>query len=382
MGAPVAAGVGEAGVAYGRGMEPHQLSKVDARRIALRAQLLDEPRPTDLLEVVRHLALVQVNPTRPIAPSADLLLWSRLGSSYSPDELTKLVDDGSLIEYKMTVRPSEYISLIRADMADWPGRGQLPEWQYDNVDWVRANDACRRDILERLRQDGPLPARELPDTCAVPWKSSGWTNHKNVLRLLEFMVYRGEVATVGREGGERMWDLAERVYPDDPIVPSEEAKRIRDEQRLRSLGIARAKGPVCGVEPSDAGDAGEPAVVEGVRGQWRVDPTLLDQPFTGRAALLSPFDRVISDRKRMLDLFEFDYQLEMFKPAAHRRWGYYALPVLYGDRLVGKLDATANHDAGTLDIHALYEDAPFTKRMRSAVDEEIDDLAHWLDLRT
>ncbi|MEJ7628084.1 MAG: crosslink repair DNA glycosylase YcaQ family protein [Nocardioidaceae bacterium] len=363
-------------------MEPHQLSKVDARRIALRAQLLDEPRPTDLLEVVRHLALVQVNPTRPIAPSADLLLWSRLGSSYSPDELTKLVDDGSLIEYKMTVRPSEYISLIRADMADWPGRGQLPEWQYDNADWVRANDACRRDILERLRQDGPLPARELPDTCAVPWKSSGWTNHKNVLRLLEFMVYRGEVATVGREGGERMWDLAERVYPDDPIVPSEEAKRIRDEQRLRSLGIARAKGPVCGVEPSDAGDAGEPAVVEGVRGQWRVDPTLLDEPFTGRAALLSPFDRVISDRKRMLDLFEFDYQLEMFKPAAHRRWGYYALPVLYGDRLVGKLDATANHDAGTLDIHALYEDAPFTKRMRSAVDEEIDDLAHWLDLRT
>ncbi len=349
--------------------------------MAVQAQLLDEPRPTDVLEVVRHLSLVQINPTRPVAPSADLLLWSRLGSSYSPEELVKLVDDGLLIDYKMTVRPSEYISLIRADMADWPGRGPLREWQEDNREWVGANDACRRDILERLRQDGPLPMRELPDTCVVPWRSTGWTNDKNVLRLLEFMVARGEVATVGREGGERMWDLAERVYPDDPIVPSDEAKQIRDEHRLRSLGIARAKGPICGVEPSDAGDAGEPAVVEGVRGQWRVDPTLLGEPFNGRAALLSPFDRIISDRKRMLDLFEFDYQLEMFKPVAQRKWGYYALPILYGDRFVGKLDASAHHEAGTLEVHALYEDVPFTKPMRSAVDKEISELAAWLDLR-
>lgn len=360
-------------------VEAHQLSKADARRIAIQAQLLDEPRPTDLLEVVRHLTLVQLNPTSAIAPSADLLLWSRLGSSYSPDDLTRLVDDGLLIEYKMTVRPSEYASLIRADMADWPGRGELREWQYDNADWVKANDACRRDILERLRQDGPLPARELPDTCAVPWRSTGWTNNKNVLRLLEFMVYRGEVATVGREGTERMWDLAERVYPDEPGVPAGEAKRIRDE-RLRSLGIARAKGPLCGVEPSDAGDAGEPAVVDGVRGQWRVDPALLGTPLGGRAALLSPFDRVISDRKRMLDLFDFDYLLEMFKPAAQRRWGYYALPILYGDQFVGKLDATADHSTGTFDIHALHEDVPFTRAIRRAVDQEIDGLADWLDL--
>lgn len=361
-------------------MEVHELSKADARRVAIQAQLLDEPRPTDLLGVVRHLALVQLNPTSAIAPSADLLLWSRLGSSYSPDDLTRLVDDGLLVEYKMTVRPREYISLVRADMADWPGRGELREWQYDNADWVQANNACRLDILERLRQDGPLAVRELPDTCVVPWRSTGWTNNKNVLRLLEFMVYRGEVATVGREGTERMWDLAERVYPDDPIVPVDEAKRIRDEQRLRSLGIARAKGPICGVEASDAGDAGEPAVVEGVRGQWRVDPSLFGRPFTGRAALLSPFDRIISDRKRMLDLFEFDYLLEMFKPAAQRKWGYYALPILYGDRFVGKLDATANHDLGVLEIHALHEDTPFTKRMRSAVDQEIEALGDWLDL--
>ena len=91
----------------------------------------------------------------------------------------------------------------------------------------------------------------------------------------------------------------------------------------------------------DVGEAGEPAVVEGVPGQWRVDPAQLGQPFTGRAALLSPFDRLVADRKRLDELFEFDYILEMYKPAAARIWGYYALPILYGDRMVGKLDAKA-----------------------------------------
>ncbi len=87
-------------------------------------------------------------------------------------------------------------------------------------------------------------------------------------------------------------------------------------------------------------------MVEGVNGTWRVDPSLLGQPFSGRAALLSPFDRLIHDRKRTVELFEFDYRLEMYKPAAKRRWRYFALPILYGDRLVGKLDATADRNAG------------------------------------
>jgi len=113
---------------------------------------------------------------------------------------------------------------------------------------------------------------------------------------------------------------------------------------------------------------------------WRVDPAQLGQPFAGRAALLSPFDRLIADRKRMSELFEFDYVLEMYKPAAARRWGYYALPILYGDRLVGKLDARADFQAGALHVLAIHGDVPFTKAMTSAVDREITDLARWLDL--
>jgi hypothetical protein len=160
----------------------------------------------------------------------------------------------------------------------------------------------------------------------------------------------------------------------------DEALRIRNERRLRALGIARSRGPECPVEPLDVGEAGEPAVVEGVRGTWRVDPSLLGQPFSGRAALLSPFDRLLHDRKRTVELFEFDYQLEIYKPAAKRRWGYFALPILYGDRLAGKLDAAADRGAGVLRVHAIHQDDPFTKTMTAAIGREIKDLAHWLEL--
>ena len=256
-----------------------------------------------------QLSLLQVDPTAAIAPSADLAAWSRLGSSYSPAELDTALADRTLLELRAMIRPSEDLALYRADMADWEWaeRGELPGWRASQRDWVRANDACRLDILDRLGSSGPLPSRDLPDTCKVPWRSTGWTNNRNVTQLLEFMVLRGEVAIAGRRGGDRLWDLATRVYPDDPVVPRDEALRIRNQRRLRALGIARARGPECPVEPVDVGEAGEPAVVEGVKGRWRVDPSLLGQPFSERAALLSPFDRLLHDRRRTVELFEFDY---------------------------------------------------------------------------
>jgi uncharacterized protein len=360
----------------------HKLSRTDARRIAVRAQLLDGVRPTSLLDVVRQLTMLQVSSTAAVAPSADLVVWSRLGSAYSPVELEGALAGRALVELRGMIRPSEDVALYRADMARWDSAriGELPGWRSSQRDWVRANDACRRDILDRLATSGPLRARDIPDTCEVPWRSTGWNNNRNVTLLLGFMEQRGEVAVAGRRNGDRVWDLAERVYPDDPVVPADEAARTRDELRLRALGIARAGGPECAVEPQDGGGAGEPAVVEGVKGTWRVDPSQLGQPFSGRAALLSPLDRLVYDRKRTMELFEFDYQLEMYKPAAKRRWGYFALPILYGDRLVGKLDATADRPAGVLRVHAVHQDVAFDRVMTAAVDEQIEDLAHWLGL--
>ena len=118
-------------------------------------------------------------------------------------------------------------------------------------------------------------------------------------------------------------------------------------------------------------------------GGWRVDPAALDavrSGFTGRTALLSPFDRLVYDRVRAQQLFDFDYTLEMYKPAAKRRWGYFALPILHGDRLVGKLDAGADRKSGVLRVHAIHEDAPFTRATAADVDAEIDALGAWLGL--
>jgi uncharacterized protein len=203
-------------------------------------------------------------------------------------------------------------------------------------------------------------------------------------------VSRGEIAVAGRKGRERLWDLAERVYPDHPVIPAAEAGVERDRRRLAALGIARPTGPEVPMEPAIVGQAGEPATVKGVNGAWRVDPAYLDGntgldgstggAFAGRAALLSPFDRLVHDRGRALDIFEYEYQLEMYKPAAKRRWGYYALPILFGDRLVGKLDAAADRKAGVLTVNAVHQDVPFTPEISAAVDAEIASLAAWLEL--
>jgi uncharacterized protein len=199
--------------------------------------------------------------------------------------------------------------------------------------------------------------------------------------MLEFLQFRGEVAISGRIGRERLWDLPERVYPADvQIRPVEEAERIKNERRLAALGIARTKAREMPMEPIHVGDAGEPAEVEGVKGEWRVDPRYLDGTFKGRTALLSPFDRLIHDRGRTEELFEFEFTLEMYKPAAKRRWGYFALPILHGDQLVGKLDAIADRKAGVLNVNAIHEDVSFSKAMTAAVRKEIADLANWLGL--
>jgi uncharacterized protein YcaQ len=358
----------------------HQLSRADARRIAVRAQLLDGTRPTDLAGTVRHLTLLQNDLTAAVAPSAELVSWSRLGSSCPRHAVTDAFEEQALIELHGMLRPAEDLVLYRAEMAEWPGVGEVPAWVEGQADWVEANDGCRLDLLDALRRDGPLTWRELPDTCAVPWRSSGWNNNRNVAMMLEMLVLSGEVAVAGRRGRDRLWDLASRVYPDDEAVPAPEALHIRNERRLRSLGLARARGPVSPGEPNGVEEAGEPAVVEGIPGEWRVDPRYLDGGFTGRTAILSPLDRLIFDRRRMAEIFEFDYQLEMYKPAAKRRWGYWAMPILCGDRLIGKIDATTDRVRGVLQVDAIHQDVPFSRAVGASVLGELTDLAAWLEV--
>lgn len=352
-----------------------QLTREEARRIAIRAQLLDAQRPSDLLQTITQLTLLQIDPTAAIAPAADLVAWSRLGSAYRPEHLKQgLEEDRTLFEFDALVRPMADVGLYLA------GAEARPTYDKSRA-WLTANDSFRRDVLERLAESGPLSSRQIPDTCVVPWTSTGWTNNRNVTQMLEYLLMRGEIAIAGRVGRERLWDLPERVYPPGVRIPSvAEAERMKNERRLRSLGIARMKGTAMPIEPITVGEVGVPAIVEGVPGDWRVDPRALDGDFEGRTALLSPFDRLAYDRLRARELFEFEYTLEMYKPKEKRRWGYFALPVLHGDRLVGKVDATADRKRSLLDVHAVHEDVRFTRTIARAVRAELESLASWLGL--
>jgi len=360
---------------------PVELSRAQARRIAVRAQALDADRPTSVVETVRRLAVVQVYPYADIAPSADLVLWSRLGSRYEPDDLQQALEvDRSLFELDSMIRPMEDLRLFLAQL-------RLPPAYEKTREWLELNDEFRQDLLQDLEDRGAVVARDLPDTVQFPWPSSGWTNNRNVTKMLEILMNQGEVAVAGHDSsGQRIWDLAERVYPEgiEP-VPLDEAFAIRNDRRLRALGIAPAQGSKQPYEPVDVGPAGLPATVEGSSVKWRVHPDALssldDVDFEGRTTLLSPFDRLVYDRTRTHEIFEFDYTLEMFKPKAKRQWGYFALPILHRDRLVGKLDATADRANAVLRVNAVHEHQPFSTDIRDVVAAEVAALTRWLGMR-
>ena len=165
----------------------------------MRAQLLDAPRPTELVAVVQHLTLLQIDPTSAVAPSADLVAWSRLGADYEPAHLKHALEENrTLFELDALVRPMSDLGLYLAGAADRPS--------YESTRaWLRDNDRFRRDVLDLLADSGPLSSRDIPDTCVVPWKSSGWTNNRNVTQMLEILMARGDVAIAGRVGRERLW---------------------------------------------------------------------------------------------------------------------------------------------------------------------------------
>lgn len=353
-----------------------ELSRAEARQIAMRAQWADADRPASVVELVDQVMVLQVDPTSAIAPSVDLVCWSRLGAEYDASDLRFAIEtERSLVEHGSYVRPMSDIGAVL---------GLGPSQIYPRAaEWIAANASFRGDILALLDERGPLASTEIPDTAVVGWESSGWTHDKNVVRMLELLMRLGEVAISGRRGKFRTWDLPERVYPTGLVVPGvEESARLLAERLLGSLGVARGVGRQ---DQLVVGEVGLPCRVEGSRVAWRVDPAAVELAgteagFEGRAILLSPFDRLVHDRDRLLDLFDFDYALEMYKPAAKRRWGYFALPIGYDDELIGKLDAKLDRTAGVLRVNAVHADRAWTADVAEAVEAEIDALAEWLDV--
>ena len=202
----------------------HRLARQDARRLAVRAQLLDAERPSLVVEVVEALTLLNIDPVNAIAPSEDHLLWTRLGIGYEHAHLQQAVEvDRTVFEWDGSYRPALDLPLLLAVMRQPPRAARVREW-------LEANEGFRRDVLALLADAGPLPSSQIPDTAQRPWGSSGWNNNRNVTMLLEFLARLGVVAISRRTGRERWWDLAERVYPSGlPELEIDEAERLRAE---------------------------------------------------------------------------------------------------------------------------------------------------------
>jgi uncharacterized protein len=351
----------------------HELTRDQARRIVVRAQLLDASRAGDVVEVAEELGAIKIDPTATIAPAEHTILWSRIGDAYDPIQLSKAVEhDRLLFEFDGAFRPMSILPLLQPIMRRWPRRES-------NIEWLKANDRFRTDVLARLRAEGPLFASDIPDTAEVAKPTDGWFSSNQTTRMLDFLQLQGQVAVVGREGRQKRWDVAERVYPQNlPVYEFEDAQRMLSERRLHAAGIAKQKSPWSGV-----GEAGELARVEGSTWRFRVDPealAALDNDEGGRVAFLSPYDGMLFDRPRLKEIFDFDYVLEQFKPKAQRKYGFFAHPILMGDRFVGLLDAEVNRQESELKVNAVHELLPFDPEEDEMVRAEIADLAEWLGL--
>jgi uncharacterized protein YcaQ len=367
------------------------LTREQARRVAIMAQLLDADRPKDLYDTVRRLGRVQMDPTAVVARTEHLVLYSRIGA-FDRTELERLMwKERTLFEYWAFIVPMADLTIYRRTMDDVRlGRSR---WSRYLTGWMSDNAAFRRRVLRELARRGPLKSRDIADESNVAYQSTGWNGNRNVGRMLDGLWATGDVAIVGRDGQERIWGLAKDWYPKTVRpAPVKEVARQVTARLLATRGIARLKDFGSGFDSRPAGwekaladlvreGKAKEATIDGLKGTFYAWMPLLERPFRGRTAVLSPFDRLIHDRVRSRELFDLDYLLEIYVPPTKRRWGYYVLPVLDGDRFVARFDARREPDTSTLRVLALHAEPDATAESARVVAREVKRLGRWLGLR-
>ena len=317
----------------------------EARRIAVRAQLLDGSA-RGVLSTVRKLGFLQMDPIATVARPQELVLFSRLGP-FDASELDRLLwKKRKLFEYDAFIYPVEDLPLQRARMARRRRGGKLKrdEWTRE---FMRENARLRRYILREVERNGPLLSRDLKEDGSTAAERHAWWGRGAMRLMLDMLAGRGQIAVAGRVGTHRLWDLPERVWPETETLPWREAERELAERRRRRLG----------------------AWLE--RGDWVAHHDAEDGPVPDRVTVLSPFDGLVKNRDRAEALFDFHYRLEMYVPKAKREYGYYVLPLLAGDRIVGRVEPRFDRKTGKLEVLGAWGDT-------SRLDEALDDVAAFL----
>ena len=394
-------------------MTLRKLTGRDVRRLAISRQHLDEGVRPSLLDVIRDLGCVQLDPIRHVERTHWLVLWSRLGN-FNRAELDRLRwDERAVFEYW-----AHAASLVLTE--EYP----LHRWHMDLLadetksrfarsfkTWYEADketlEPLQAHILERLHQDGPLLSREIEDNSGQP---SRWSNGRNVNRLLDYLWSVGKVGVVARRGNQRVWGLLDDFLPDETPRERWDAEQVTSfaaQKAIRALGVATPgqikkhftrnvypeltavldKLTAAGVlEQVEVTRQGRP-----LKGPWYLhtaDIPLLEQiqagDWHGRTTFLSPFDNLICDRDRTKLLWDFHYRIEIYVPQAKRQYGYYVLPLLHDDRLIGRMDAKMDRKSGTLHIHNLYaeEGVGEDTAVVQGISHAIQSLADFLEAQT
>jgi len=384
----------------------------DARRLALHAQGLAvaPPRgygrgPDAIAAVVRRIGCLQLDPVAAVARSPLLVLFARLGPLHEQALEQAAYERRALFD--AWAHEASLVATADLPLQRWAMRTTLTG---DGARAVRArafleaNAAFAEELVDELRERGPLRARELEDRSAEPWRHGWWTGEvsgrQTIARLLHLLWISGRVGVARREGGERLWDVFERcVTPQalaQPDLPDHDAEREAVLRAVRMLGVARpvhvrahylrrvprrlarslaelvAAGRLRQVRVAGLGD-----------GAWHVASEDLER--IGELApgscttVLSPFDNLLCDRARAAELLHFDHRLEIYVPRAKRRWGYYVLPILHRERIVARADAAIDAGAGLLRVHALHREPAVrrTPALDRAVARALERLAAW-----
>jgi uncharacterized protein len=365
-----------------------EISRGRARQLAVMGQRLDARRPRSIDEVFASLGEVQMDPTSVVARTEHLVLFSRLGPRFRVRQLERRMwTDRAMFEYWAHIVPMADLPLHRISMRRYP-HGHWKRHRYVR-DWLVANEAFVRYAMRELRVRGPMRTRDFENRAAEGWETGGWNDEgQNAAMLLDILWSQGKVMIVGRDGQQRLWDLASRWFPRVPARARPAMAADLVERQVRARGITRLDrlgflfdGAMPGrdeaMERLIRSGVIVPLRVETYPGRWYTHRDLLDTAFRGRTVALSPFDDLISDRTRTERLFDMHYRIGIYVPKA-TRWGYYVLPVLRGDRLVGRFDPALDRADDVLRIKAWQMQPDTDARDRDAVREAIDELARWL----
>ena len=332
-------------------MKLNEVSVAEARRIAVRSQLLDGSAK-GMLDTVRHLGFLQMDPIATVAQPQHLVLWSRLGQ-YDRAQLDRLLwTDKKLFEFDAFIWPIEDLPLLRARMREPWGHLKRDQWAKQ---FMQEQAPLKRYVLRELERHGPLLSRELEHHSArADERYVWWGTRAHLMWMLELLHLRGRIAIAGRQSGQRLWDLAERWYPETETVPAAEARRLREEKRFRALGVKLERGRLVAHPDAQDGSVGS------------------------RVTFLSPFDRLVHDRNRAEALWDFFYRLEMYVPKDKREYGYYVLPILHGDRIVGRIEPVFERKTGHLRVEGVFAEPGAPAGAGRGIAAAVKRLSRWL----